>query len=560
MPDQPASTPRRLLVVGDQEGVASSLLSQLPPGLEVRFAASRGEALEALRSAEFDLILAGSTDLLPLAQAERHDRAGSALEGIAQGACLVGAGGEMIWMNQALRAYPPDVVEAVRRACHNFLEQGAAAGASGTRRVWQQTLRVPPDHVLELSVASVLSSFDQAPEAIGLFSDVSDMARMREKLDAIDAAGREILALGMDANQSLDVMERLALLEERLIRYCRDLLHFTHFAVMVLDPRTLRLDFVLTGGFSEEAKSIELYARPEGNGISGYVAATGQSYICPDISADPLYLPGIPHAASSLTVPLRLIDHIVGVLNVESDRPAAFSDQDRQFAEILGRYVAVALHTLRLLAVERSEAAGQVSSDVAAGLMEPLDRIVAEVSRLIDERNSDADLRERLRTVLGQVDRAKQAIRDVSSPPPIRGLLPGQPPRTDPLLDGRRVLVADDEEIIRETIADVLAKAGAIPVTAADGNDAVAILRTQRFDLVLSDIKMPNKSGYDVFAASKAANPDCPVILITGFGYDPDHNIVRASPEGLAGVLFKPFKVEDLLDRIHKALGPRPRA
>ena len=44
------------------------------------------------------------------------------------------------------------------------------------------------------------------------------------------------------------------------------------------------------------------------------------------------------------------------------------------------------------------------------------------------------------------------------------------------------------------------------------------------------------------------------MILITGFGYDPEHSIVRASREGLAGVLFKPFKVEQLLELIEKAV------
>jgi DNA-binding NtrC family response regulator len=63
-----------------------------------------------------------------------------------------------------------------------------------------------------------------------------------------------------------------------------------------------------------------------------------------------------------------------------------------------------------------------------------------------------------------------------------------------------------------------------------------------------------------VFAAARAANPDCPVILITGFGYDPDHSIVRASREGLAGVLFKPFKVDQLLEQIRRALSKQTPA
>jgi len=78
------------------------------------------------------------------------------------------------------------------------------------------------------------------------------------------------------------------------------------------------------------------------------------------------------------------------------------------------------------------------------------------------------------------------------------------------------------------------------------------------FDLVLSDIKMPGGSGYEVFAAAEDANRDCPVILMTGFGYDPNHSIIRACQEGLAAVLFKPFKVDQLLGEIRNALPVLP--
>ena len=376
----------------------------------------------------------------------------------------------------------------------------------------------------------------------------------------MDSAGRELVALNADETALLEVGERLQLLEEKLIRYCRDLLRFTHFNVLVLDPKSARLQTVLAGGFSEAARNVEVYARETGNGISGYVAATGKAYICRDISQDPLYLPGFECAASSLTVPLRLIDRIVGVFNVESDQPAAFTEEDRQFAEIFGRYIAVALHMLKLLAVERCEVAGQVAADVVSEVTEPLDGIVCEASRLMDEAPGSADARGRLQAIIACVDRVKRVLQAAGRPAAIRGLVP-EAVAADPILRDRRILVADDEDIIRNTIADVLTRTGALVVTARDGDEAVAMIHSQSFDLVLSDIKMPYRNGYEVFAAARAVNKACPVILITGFGYDPDHSIVRASREGLAAVLFKPFKVEQLLENMHKALGAeRPKS
>ncbi len=68
---------------------------------------------------------------------------------------------------------------------------------------------------------------------------------------------------------------------------------------------------------------------------------------------------------------------------------------------------------------------------------------------------------------------------------------------------------------------------------------------------------MPGKNGYDVFAATKNRNSDCPVILMTGFGYDPNHSIIRARQEGLSAVLFKPFKVDQLINEVRTAIGAK---
>jgi DNA-binding NtrC family response regulator len=72
--------------------------------------------------------------------------------------------------------------------------------------------------------------------------------------------------------------------------------------------------------------------------------------------------------------------------------------------------------------------------------------------------------------------------------------------------------------------------------------------------MVVSDIKMPDRNGYEVFASARKYRVTIPVLLMTGFGYDPHHSIVRASQEGLQGVLFKPFQIERLIDEVRKSL------
>jgi hypothetical protein len=137
---------------------------------------------------------------------------------------------------------------------------------------------------------------------------------------------------------------------------------------------------------------------------------------------------------------------------------AAFGEVDRQFAEILGRHIAIALHTLELLAVERHATTGQLAADVDAELAAPLNDIVADVTKLMEEHVGDEQLHNRLKAIIDDVDTIKRAIHAVTEPVGVTGLI-REPEARDELLDGKRILVADDEDVIRETIADVLTKA-----------------------------------------------------------------------------------------------------
>ncbi|MGQ0722101.1 MAG: response regulator [Candidatus Eiseniibacteriota bacterium] len=120
---------------------------------------------------------------------------------------------------------------------------------------------------------------------------------------------------------------------------------------------------------------------------------------------------------------------------------------------------------------------------------------------------------------------------------------------------GGRILVADDREYIREFLKDFLVLEGFQVDTASDGREALTKAEGEHYDLVLSDIKMPHLNGYEVFAGVRRADPRTKVILMTAYGYDPSHSIVKASGEGLSAVLYKPFHMARVRDAILKALG-----
>jgi CheY-like chemotaxis protein len=117
-----------------------------------------------------------------------------------------------------------------------------------------------------------------------------------------------------------------------------------------------------------------------------------------------------------------------------------------------------------------------------------------------------------------------------------------------------RILVADDKKALREAVAGYLRSRDMEVELASDGEEALQKATSSHFDVVLSDIRMPRKNGYEVFSGVRRVSPDTKVILMTAFGYDPDHALVRSTREGLTKVLFKPFKMEELYETITAAL------
>ncbi len=520
------------------------------------------EALAALRQHTYHAVFADVGDFLPLERALVGEKSSLVLNTIGEGVCIVDADGRASWSNKQMRRFSPEVVEQVRRICAQalsiFRKQSSPPIEGGrTPRSKKFTFQVN-ERYFEIMCSPVTGEDRQVVQVVAVVWDATSGKRLQSKIDAIDAAGRELARIDRDAVAKLAPANRLKLMQDKIIRFSKDLMHFDHFAIRLLDKRTNKLEVVIAEGLPPEALEIDLYAQPEGNGISGYVAATGRSYICHDTEKDPRYVLGLRHCKSSLTVPLMLFDEVIGVYNIESDSVGTFTEDDRQFAEIFGRYVGLALNILDLLVVERSMTSGQITSNVVQEFAQPLTDIVTEAQSLMEEYIGDDTMRQRLNKIVDHVESMRHAMRDVARGP--RAVLDARDHEHAPLsqvLAGKRVLVADDEENIRKTIGDLLRRQGCIVEVCKDGYEACTVLESSEgaFDLVLSDIKMPYRNGYEIFAKAQRCQPGTPVVLMTGFGYDPHHSIVRASQEGLSSVLFKPFKVEQLYEELCKAIG-----
>jgi CheY-like chemotaxis protein len=527
------------------------------------------DAINALRRDEFIGVFSDSEDFLPLERALVSQQATMVLNTIGEGVCIVDGEGRCNWMNRKMTAWPARVHEVIRRTCKDafdaFSRLSSLELTSGNAlKSKRYNLTVEETQFLELIASPVLKPNGTVVQVVAVVWDATSSRRLQQKIDAIDRAGRELMHLDAEEIRKLDVGERLKLLETKIISYTRELMHFDHFAIRLLDRASNKLEIVMSSGLPTEALNIELFSASEGNGISGYVAATGRSYICPDVERDPRYVMGLDHALSSLTVPLRLHDQVIGILNVESRQRGAFNEDDRQFAEIFGRYIAMALNTLDLMVKERVETSHKIADEVSAEVAGPLNDIAIDIGNLMEDFISNEELRKKLQGVLDNVRYVRTSLRQAAAGPNTTILGTKEhddhAPVNDPLIAGARVLVVDDEPNIRETIADVLRKYRATVTVAFSGQQAIDRLQDDPYDLILSDIKMPDRSGYDVFLSAQKLATRPPVILMTGFGYDPSHCIVRASQEGLQAVLYKPFRVERLLDEVRKALKDRAPA
>ncbi|HPN40711.1 MAG TPA: response regulator [Candidatus Cloacimonadota bacterium] len=114
------------------------------------------------------------------------------------------------------------------------------------------------------------------------------------------------------------------------------------------------------------------------------------------------------------------------------------------------------------------------------------------------------------------------------------------------------ICIVDDED---ELIQNLKAEFGALRPEwdvriFSNGMDALRLILSGGVDLVLTDIAMPDMDGYELYWRVKEHDPKIPVIMMTGFGYDPNHVLVRAKSDGLQDVLYKPFDVEDLAMKI----------
>ncbi|HEV7238654.1 MAG TPA: sigma-54 dependent transcriptional regulator [Thermoanaerobaculia bacterium] len=118
-----------------------------------------------------------------------------------------------------------------------------------------------------------------------------------------------------------------------------------------------------------------------------------------------------------------------------------------------------------------------------------------------------------------------------------------------------RILIVDDEEVLRDVLDAVLRREGFDVISAASGEEALNMLESEDFDLVILDVMLPGISGIDTMRAIRIANPYVPVIIITAFSSI--DGAIDAMKQGAFHYIPKPFKNEEVVLTVNKALEQR---
>lgn len=114
------------------------------------------------------------------------------------------------------------------------------------------------------------------------------------------------------------------------------------------------------------------------------------------------------------------------------------------------------------------------------------------------------------------------------------------------------ILIVDDEEMIRETLKDIITNEGYEAEEAKEGQEAVNLVKKNKFDCILLDIKMPKMDGMEVLGQVKEINPEIPVVMITGHG--DEESAFDAASKGAYDFITKPPDLNRLLVTIRNAL------
>lgn len=553
----------KILLFSRRRDRLAALAEQLGAKFDVVSSESVESGLQQLQGGDFSGVFLCGDESSPVST---MIQAGGLLDQLPDGYALIDANERVVWCNASLRALAGRESGGEGQDFFELFDSAQLQGPDftpiNTALALNQTthglMQVAGSRWLDLQITPVFEKSAETPLGLIAFvRDVTTVVNERDRMKAIHQAGLELGDLTPQEVLDMDWEERKELLKSKIVHFTKDLLKFETVEIRLFDQANKkRLVPLLVYGMEQAAVERELLAEPTGNGVTGYVAATGNSYLCLDTSNDPLYLVGSPDARSSLTVPLKRHDEILGTFNVESPQVNAFNETDQEFLELFSREVSVAINTLELLVVQQSVAANESMSRLLKRVSQPADDILVDASQLLERFiGLDPESTTRLQQILQHTREIKQLIQVVGKELSVPvAVLESTAAAAHPLLVNKRILVVDNDASVRSAARELLGQFDCHVEAIHCGKEAFALVRATHYDLAIVDINLSDMTGFECFRDLKQIHENLPIILMTGFGYDPGHSIVKARQMGLKHALYKPFRLDLLLTAVEGAL------
>jgi len=118
----------------------------------------------------------------------------------------------------------------------------------------------------------------------------------------------------------------------------------------------------------------------------------------------------------------------------------------------------------------------------------------------------------------------------------------------------KNILVAEDDKNIANLIKEIIERRGNTALVAHDGEEAYKTFTSFKFDLIITDLKMPNIDGMTLIKMVRETDKDIPIIIVTGYGSE--KNRALAKKYGVAEILSKPCPLREISQAIERCLQP----
>jgi len=330
-----------------------------------------------------------------------------------------------------------------------------------------------------------------------------------------------------------------------------------HFVIFGVDASTSEMELHHRTGFAEESIQglRELSAQ---QGIFKRVVRSQIPQVVNEISQTEEELSSLATNEglnSMIAVPIFSHQELWGILAVFSPEKSGFTEEDGKIMSLFGGQIGQLLEYLyEYMQDSLDEFLIQVLGSIELTSLKYADKKAIPASEIM---NAQKRLKERIRSYMAGLEQASPK-RKTSEPETkdeqiklpsgdelsIEEVVTIQGEKNKPAAKQKKVLVIDDQAIVTELLVSVLERMNYQSVVASCGREGVEQFERDEFDLVITDLGMPDISGWEVSKSVKQKNPKVPVVVITGWGVTPDPDKMREAK--VDSIIHKPFQIDQL--------------